>query len=156
MLEVLTRITRGEGRQGDMEFLEDLCLAVKDASMCGLGTTIPNPVLSTMKYFREEYEAHIIGKKCPALACRSLIRYHILPEKCSGCKLCLKNCPVGAIAGELKHIHVIDQLKCTKCGVCLEVCPPKVSAVVKVSGDDIGKLHVLEKPVPVETFRETH
>jgi NADH:ubiquinone oxidoreductase subunit F (NADH-binding)/Pyruvate/2-oxoacid:ferredoxin oxidoreductase delta subunit len=156
MLEVLTRITQGEGRQGDMEFLEDLCLAVKDASMCGLGTTIPNPVLSTMKYFREEYEAHIAGKKCPALACRSLIRYHILPEKCSGCRLCLKNCPVGAIAGELKHIHVIDQSKCTKCGVCLEVCPPKVLAVVKVSGDDIGKLHVLEKPVPVETFREKH
>lgn len=154
LLEVLTRITEGEGRQGDMEFLEDLCMAVKDASMCGLGATLPNPVLSTMKYFREEYEAHIAGKKCPALACRSLIRYHVLPEKCTGCKLCLKNCPVGAISGELKHIHVIDQAKCTRCGVCLEVCPPKVSAVVKVSGDDIGKLRVLEKPVPVETFRE--
>ncbi len=154
LLEVLTRITEGEGRQGDMELLDDLCMAVKDASMCGLGATLPNPVLSTMKYFREEYEAHIAGKKCAALSCRSLIRYHIVPEKCNGCRLCLKNCPVGAISGELKHIHVIDQAKCTRCNVCLEVCPPKVAAVIKASGDDIGKLHVLEKPVPVETFRE--
>lgn len=154
LLEVLTRVTEGEGRQGDMEFLEDLCMAVKDASMCGLGATLPNPVLSTMHYFRDEYEAHIALKKCPALVCRNLIRFHVVPEQCNGCGLCRKNCPVGAISGEVKQIHVIDDARCNRCGVCLETCPPKVRAIVKVSGDDIGKLRLLDGPVPVEKFRE--
>ncbi|MBI5574953.1 MAG: NADH-quinone oxidoreductase subunit NuoF [Deltaproteobacteria bacterium] len=134
LLEVLTRIANGEGREGDLEFLDELCLAVKNASMCGLGATLPNPVLSTMKYFREEYEAHIRDRKCPALVCRNLIRYFIQPEKCNGCRLCAKNCPVDAISGDTKTVHVIDHAKCTRCGVCLEVCPPKVSAVMKVTG----------------------
>jgi NADH:ubiquinone oxidoreductase subunit F (NADH-binding)/Fe-S-cluster-containing hydrogenase component 2 len=155
LLEVLTRITEGEGQEGDLEYLEELGLAIRDASMCGLGTTLPNPVLSTIKYFKDEYEAHIQGKNCPALVCRDLIKYYILAEKCVGCLLCLKDCPAGAIQGELKHIHLIDQSKCTKCGICLEVCPPKVSAVVKVSGEEARALKTLEKPLPVEMFRKT-
>jgi NADH:ubiquinone oxidoreductase subunit F (NADH-binding)/(2Fe-2S) ferredoxin len=154
LLEVLTRITRGDGREGDLEFLEELGKAVKDASMCGLGTTLPNPVLSTIQYFREEYEAHIKEKRCPALVCKNLIKYHILPEKCVGCLLCKKNCPVEAIRGELKHIHVIDHAKCTKCGACIEVCPEKISAVVKVSGAEAAGLKTLDKPIPVADYKK--
>jgi NADH:ubiquinone oxidoreductase subunit F (NADH-binding) len=135
MLEVLTRITNGEGQEGDIEFLEELGYAIKDASMCGLGTTLPNPVLSTIRYFRDEYEAHIKRKECPARVCRNLINYYIT-EKCVGCLVCLKNCPMGAISGELKKLHVIDQAKCTKCGVCFDVCPPKISAVRKLTGEE--------------------
>ncbi len=140
LYEVLTRITEGRGQEGDIAFLEELGAAIKDASMCGLGTTLPNPVISTLRYFRGEYEAHIREKRCPALVCRSLIRYRILPEKCNGCGLCRKNCSLSAISGEQKKVHVIDQAACTKCGACFEVCPPKVAAIVKVTGREAAAL----------------
>ena len=148
--EVLTNITNGDGKEVDLEFLEEASNAIKDASGCGLGTTLPNPVLSTLKYFRDEYEAHIKEKRCPALVCRNLIKYYILPEKCTGCKLCLKNCPPGAIKGDLKYVHIIDQSKCTKCGTCLDVCPPKVSAIIKVSGKETENITGIEEPYPVK------
>jgi NADP-reducing hydrogenase subunit HndC len=154
MLEVLTRIAGGKGREGDIEFLEELGLAIKDASMCGLGTTLPNPVLSTIRYFRDEYEAHIREKRCPALVCKDLIIYHIIPEKCVGCTVCLKECPVGAIKGQTKFVHIIDQSKCTKCGTCLDVCPPKISAVVKLSGEDIKKAETLDQPISVKELKK--
>jgi NADP-reducing hydrogenase subunit HndC len=153
LLEVLTRITNGEGREGDVEFLEELGPAVKDASMCGLGQTLPNPVLSTVKYFRDEYVSHVVDKDCPAKVCKALIKYYIDPDKCPGCQLCLKNCPSGAIKGESKHIHVIDQKVCTKCGECLEVCPPKVSAVVKLSGREARELKSLDAPILAKEWK---
>lgn len=154
VLEVLTRITNGEGRDGDVEFLEELGAAIKDASMCGLGTTLPNPVLSTIRYFRDEYEAHIASRRCPALACRNLIKYYIDPDLCPGCMLCLKNCPAEAIKGSVKHVHIIDQSACTKCGQCLELCPPKVSAVVKVTGEEAEHLWTLPHPIPVAEWKK--
>jgi NADH:ubiquinone oxidoreductase subunit F (NADH-binding) len=153
VLEVLTRISEGEGRQGDLEFLEELGLAIKDASMCGLGQTLPNPVLSTLRYFKDEYVAHIADKNCPAKVCKPLIKYYIDPDKCPGCLLCFKGCPAGAVKGESKHVHVIDQAICTKCGECLEICPPKVSAVVKLSGKEALELQSLPAPVPVKEWR---
>ena len=134
LLEVLTRITEGEGREGDVEFLEELGAAVKDASMCGLGTTLPNPVLSTIRYFRDEYEAHIREKRCPAKVCKSLTAYWIDPKLCQACLICMRECPGQSIYGEKNIIHVIDQGKCTKCGVCFDVCPPRFDAVKKLSG----------------------
>jgi NADH-quinone oxidoreductase subunit F/NADP-reducing hydrogenase subunit HndC len=153
LLEVLTRISNGEGREGDVEFLEELGSAVKDASMCGLGQTLPNPVLSTLRYFRDEYVAHITDKQCPAKVCKPLVKYYIDPDKCPGCMLCLKNCPAGAVKGETKHVHVIDQTLCTKCGECLEICPPKISAVVKFSGKEAQELRSLPAPIPVREWR---
>lgn len=155
LLEVLTRITKGEGKEEDIEFLEELSMAIKDASMCGLGTTLPNPVLSTLKYFKDEYIAHIREKRCPALACKDLIKYYILPDKCVGCRLCLKNCPAEAIQGSAKKVHVIDQTKCTKCGTCLDVCPSKVSAVVKLSGEEAEKLGTPERMISDEVDGES-
>ena len=153
LLEVMTRITDGEGRNGDVEFLEELGAAVKDVSMCGLGQTLPNPVLSTLKYFRDEYIAHVEDKNCPARVCKPIVKYYIDPDKCPGCTLCLKNCPAGAIKGETKHIHVIDQSVCTKCGECLEICPPKVAAVVRLSGREAQRLQSLPAPTPVAEWR---
>jgi NADH:ubiquinone oxidoreductase subunit F (NADH-binding) len=134
LVEILTRITQGKGEEGDIEKLEDLAKTIKDGSLCGLGQTAPNPVLTTLRYFKDEYEAHIKDKSCPALVCKDLIIYHIEPEKCVGCLLCLKNCPVEAISGERKKVHVINQELCIKCGACLEVCPPKIMAVSKYTG----------------------
>jgi len=148
ILEVLTRISGGTGKEEDIDFLTELGQTVKDASMCGLGQTLPNPVLSTLRYFKDEYEAHIKEKRCPALVCKHLIRYYIDPDKCVGCLKCLKICPVSAIQGELKYVHIIDQDKCTKCGQCLEVCPPKVTAVSKVSGNDMESLEQLPQIIP--------
>jgi NADH-quinone oxidoreductase subunit F len=122
MLGILTRICGGEGQEGDIELLEELADAIADGSLCQLGKTAPNPVLTTLKYFRNEYEAHIKEKKCPAGACKPLISYAIAEESCTGCTACLKACPAGAITGEKKQVHVIDPDKCTKCGACYEVC----------------------------------
>ena len=122
MLEILERITKGEGKEGDIEKLEELAYNVKMGSLCGLGQTAPNPVLTTIKYFRDEYEAHIKEKKCPAKQCRSLIRYIIVEEKCTGCTVCARNCPVHAISGERNKPHVIDQETCIKCGICYDSC----------------------------------
>lgn len=141
MFEILDKITKGKGNSGDIELLENLAHVVKSTSLCGLGQTAPNPVLTTIKYFRDEYEAHIRGKECPAKVCKDLISYYIVPEKCVGCLLCLKNCPTGAIKGELKKIHVIDEDKCVKCGACYDVCPPKISAVVKLTGSDRRRIN---------------
>ncbi len=142
MLDILTDITRGHGRPGDIELLQELAIAVKQGSLCGLGQTAPNPVLTTIRYFRHEYEAHIQEHRCPALVCKRLIRYQINPEKCVACGLCRKACPTEAIWGEKKTPHVIDQSKCIKCGVCLETCPPKFSAVEKVSEPSPGDIAV--------------
>lgn len=121
MLEILERITNGQGKDGDIELLEELAIKIKDGSLCGLGQTAPNPVLTTIKYFRNEYEDHIYHKKCTAKSCKALIRYDIT-DACKGCTLCSKKCPVGAISGEVKGQHVIDQDKCVKCGRCIESC----------------------------------
>ncbi len=122
MLEILTRITEGEGKEGDIERLEELSIQIKDGSLCGLGQTAPNPVLTTIKYFRDEYEAHIRDKKCPALNCKKLLTYEIIPEKCTGCMVCKRGCPTQAIEGERKAVHFIHQDLCIKCGDCYSKC----------------------------------
>ncbi len=131
MLQVLERITKGQGQQGDIELLEELASFVKDASLCGLGQTAPNPVLSTLRYFRCEYEAHIGQQKCPAGVCTALVRYEIDPERCKACGMCRKKCPVDAIEGAPKVVHRIIQEKCIRCGTCYEVCPKKFSAIMR-------------------------
>jgi NADH-quinone oxidoreductase subunit F len=128
MWEIVKDITAGKGKPGDIQLLEEVAWACKDASLCGLGQTAANPVLSTLRYFREEYEAHIKEKRCPAGVCTELIRYSISPEKCTGCLACLKVCPQEAISGELKKVHVIDPEKCIKCGACFEAC--KFDAII--------------------------
>jgi NADH:ubiquinone oxidoreductase subunit F (NADH-binding)/Pyruvate/2-oxoacid:ferredoxin oxidoreductase delta subunit len=130
MLHILERICAGQGEEGDIETLEQLCDLVGDGSLCGLGSTAPNPVLSTLRYFRDEYVAHVRDKRCPARECRGLFRYEIDGALCRGCGLCAKGCPVEAISGEKKKPHVIDRQKCSLCGACFDVCP--FSAVTKV------------------------
>jgi len=129
LLEILNRICSGEGEEGDIILLEELGKAIKDASLCGLGQTLPNPVLSTLQYFKDEYEAHIKEKKCPAGVCKELIQYSVDKEKCNGCLLCAKNCPQNAITGKRKEPQTIDQDKCIKCNMCYEVC--KFNAIQK-------------------------
>lgn len=123
MLELLNKITSGKGEEGDIEKLETLANSIKASSLCGLGQTAPNPVLSTLRYFRDEYEAHIKEKRCPAGVCQALLKFRIDPEKCKGCGICAKNCPTNAISGKVKQPHVIDQDKCIKCGTCMDKCP---------------------------------
>jgi NADH:ubiquinone oxidoreductase subunit F (NADH-binding) len=122
MWEITRNISEGNGKEGDIELLEALAHAVKDASMCGLGQTAANPILSTLRYFRDEYEAHIKEKRCPAGVCKDLISYRVIEENCTGCLACLKVCPSEAVSGELKKVHTIDQDKCIKCGACFEAC----------------------------------
>ena len=122
MLEILTKITKGQADMADLDKLEELCYYVKNNSLCGLGQTAPNPVLSTLRYFRDEYEAHIKEKRCPAGVCKALLSYSIDRDKCRGCTLCARSCPAGAIIGSIKNPHVIDQNKCLKCGACMEKC----------------------------------
>jgi NADH-quinone oxidoreductase subunit F len=122
MLEILERITEGEGKEGDIEKLEELAYQIKDNSLCGLGQTAPNPVLTTIKYFRHEYEAHIVDKKCPAKNCKKLITYTVNPDTCTGCTVCAKNCPTNAIDGGRKEVHTIRQDACIQCGMCFSKC----------------------------------
>ncbi|OPZ67389.1 MAG: NADP-reducing hydrogenase subunit HndC [Firmicutes bacterium ADurb.Bin467] len=129
MLEILNRICDGKGEDGDLERLENLASNIKATALCGLGQTAPNPVLSTIKQFRNEYEAHIYEKRCPAGICKKLLSYLIDPAKCKGCTLCARVCPTGAISGKVKEAHLIDQKKCIKCGACMEKC--KFGAISK-------------------------
>ena len=135
MLKILNRITTGDGNKGDIKLLEELAEVVHEASLCALGGTAANPVLSTIKYFREEYETHINEKRCSAGVCNALIKYHIDPEKCKGCGLCKKNCPADAVIQVEKKLFEIDTEKCIKCGACIIACPKKFDAVEKIPED---------------------
>lgn len=151
MLKILTNITKGKGREGDIELLEELAEVAREAALCALGRSATNPFLSTLKYFRDEYEAHIREKRCPALSCKELIAFYIDPDKCQACMSCSRKCPSEAIVGGKNLIHVIDQGKCTKCGTCFEVCPPRFGAVKKISGEPVPP------PIPEEarTIKKT-
>jgi NADH-quinone oxidoreductase subunit F len=144
MLKILTNITQGKGKEDDIALLEELAEVAKAAALCALGQTAPNPFLSTLQYFRNEYEAHIKEKRCPALSCKELIVFYIDPEKCNACMTCLKKCPAEAISGGKNKIHIIDQEKCTKCRTCFEVCPSRFRAVKIISGEPVPP------PVPEE------
>ena len=148
MHKILTRITEGKGKEDDIETLQDLAEVAKETSLCGLGQTAPNPFLSTYRYFKDEYEAHILDHKCAALSCKALISYYIDPARCTACCLCLKRCPDDAIDGGKKKIHIIVQEKCTNCGTCLEVCPDRFDAVVKLSGEPV--------PAPIPEEKRTY
>lgn len=130
MLEILERITEGKGEEGDIEKLELLAKNIKASALCGLGQTAPNPILSTLKYFRDEYEAHVYEKRCPSGVCKSMLRYTIEPSKCKSCGLCTKVCPMNCISGEKKVPYIIDHSKCAKCGACVDKCPFKAIAVM--------------------------
>jgi NADH-quinone oxidoreductase subunit F len=134
MREILDGIVSGTGREGDLKILKEVADLMRKTSLCALGRTAVNPVLSTLYYYPDEFAAHIIEKRCPSLACKALISYYVEPKVCIGCNLCKKNCPQGAIEGEEGSISVIDQYRCTRCGICFDVCPPKARAITKVSG----------------------
>ena len=129
LLELITKITEGKATMEDLDKIEDLCLAIKSSALCALGQTAPNPVISTLRYFKDEYIAHIKDKTCPAHVCKALVRYHIDADKCKGCTACARKCPVEAITGTIKLPHTIDTQKCIKCGACMDTC--KFGAVYK-------------------------
>jgi len=133
--QILTDICQGRGKEGDIETIEEVAQVMADASLCALGKTAANPVLTTLKYFGDEYQAHIKEKRCPAKVCNSLVNYYIDPDKCEACMICLRNCPTQAVQGGKDSVHWIDQEKCTKCGICYQLCPPRFGAVVKLSGE---------------------
>jgi NADH:ubiquinone oxidoreductase subunit F (NADH-binding)/(2Fe-2S) ferredoxin/NAD-dependent dihydropyrimidine dehydrogenase PreA subunit len=141
---ILNRIVSGKGTEDDIEKLEKIAEVTSVASLCALGQTSANPLLTTLRYFSDEYEAHIKEKRCPALACKELVSYYIDPEKCQACMICHRNCPVDAIIGEKMKVHVVDQSKCIKCGTCYDVCPPRFGAVKKISGEPVPP------PIPEE------
>jgi NADH-quinone oxidoreductase subunit F len=122
MLELVTKMCNGQGEKSDLDQLEELCLTIQESALCGLGKSAPNPVLSTLQYFRHEYEAHVFEKHCPAKVCKPLIHFKIDAEKCTGCGLCRRKCPESAILGEKKQVHTIDEEFCVRCGVCIEGC----------------------------------
>lgn len=134
---ILNRITKGQGEEGDIKKLQRIAEVTRDSALCALGQTSANPMLTTLRYFKDEYEAHINEKRCPAKVCKDLMTYYIDPEKCQACMICFRNCPVNAVIGEKNHIHVIDQKKCIKCGSCYEMCPSRFSAVKKISGEPV-------------------
>lgn len=144
MLKILTRITEGKGEKGDIALLKGLAETAKGAALCALGKSAPNPFLSTLRYFEDEYNAHINEKRCPALSCKELIAYTIDPTRCKACMICARKCPADAIDGGKNIIHMVDQDKCTKCGTCYEVCPPRFGAVTRISGEP------LPDPIPEE------
>ena len=137
MKDILEDITEGRGTEEDIKTLEEMAPVIKETSLCALGQTAPNPVMTTLRYFRDEYEAHVKEKRCPAYVCKELTSYYIDPEKCQACMICLRDCPVDAISGDKNQIHVIDQGKCTKCGTCFDVCPTKFAAVKRISGEPV-------------------
>ena len=141
---ILNRITKGEGKDDDIEKLQKIAEVTRDSSLCALGQTSANPMLTTLRYFKDEYEAHIKEKRCPAMVCKELTSYYIDPEKCVACMICQRNCPVDAVIGEKNKIHIIDQEKCIKCGSCYDMCPSRFSAVKKISGESVPS------PVPEE------
>jgi NADH-quinone oxidoreductase subunit F len=128
----------------------NLADGIKAGALCGLGQTSPNPVITTLRYFRDEYEAHVKEHRCPACACTELVSFYILADRCQGCGTCARNCPTQAITGDKRMVHIIDQAKCIKCGTCVTVCPPRFKAVKKVSGE---KVEVPDHPVPVQTMK---
>jgi NADH:ubiquinone oxidoreductase subunit F (NADH-binding)/(2Fe-2S) ferredoxin/Pyruvate/2-oxoacid:ferredoxin oxidoreductase delta subunit len=142
--KILDDIVAGKGKEEDIEKLTEIAEATSAASLCALGQTAANPMLTTIRYFRDEYDAHVKEKRCPALVCKNLVSYYIDPAKCAACTLCFRNCPVGAVDGERDKIHIIDQAKCTKCGTCFDVCPPAFRAVQKISGEPVPP------PIPEE------
>jgi NADH-quinone oxidoreductase subunit F len=154
MHKILTRITEGKGKAGDIETLEELSEVAIDASLCALGKSAPNPFLSTVRYFKDEYQAHIEDKRCPACSCKELTSYYIDPDKCQACLICLKKCTAKAVEGGKNKIHVVNQEKCTKCGVCFDVCPARFEAVKKISGEPVPPPIPEEKRIIVRKSKE--
>jgi NADH-quinone oxidoreductase subunit F len=149
LLNILDRLTRGEGRDGDLELLNNLSEDIVNGSLCGLGKTAPNPVLTSLKYFREEYEAHLYEKRCPARKCRALTAFYIDLEKCArGCDACVGSCPVEAIFTTRNRKKAVDQKLCVKCGECMSACPKEYNAVIKVSPPELAP--VIERPLETE------
>ncbi len=146
MLEVLTRIVEGEGELEDLDTIREIAARMEDGSLCALGQLTPGPVMAALRYFEEEFRAHIVDHCCPALECQAFLTYYVLPDKCQGCGICARACPADAIIGGKRMIHIIDQSKCIKCGNCFAMCPSRFSAVTKVSKDSV---EVPAEPVPV-------